>query len=357
MRFISALKNILQSFQWSSDRTINSIKITIACFIALCLVEFPGSPLNQWVLLSIVVVMSQVNLGGILKKSYDRIMGTLIGALVAGIAVLFFEHHALILDIILLVSCLVFAYVAGGSGDNKQMSTLGSATAIMILLARPPSKSIIFLRPLEIIIGILIALLVTHFIFPIRATERLRMSLGEGLEQLKDLFEGEVDAMNPESLAAIKKTEEKLLGVFVNQRALMKDSKSERHHVIKKSTLYELVTHERQLHRAILLTAYTIQDNASAAAILLALPSYQKLKQEITERLNFFATVLKAHKITTIPLITAIDLTELVNALQECSTTEQLFEVRVHIDAFIVAIQFFVKELAILAKKIQEMTV
>lgn len=357
MKFFSALKNIIQSFEWFSDRTINSIKITIACFIALCLVEFPGSPLNQWTLLSIVVVMSQVNLGGILKKSYDRIMGTLIGALVAGIAVLFFEHHTLILDIILLVSCLIFAYVAGGSGDNKQMGTLGSATAIMILLARPPSESIIFLRPLEIIIGILIALLVTHFVFPIRATTRLRMSLGEGLDQLKDLFEWDVDTINPTSLAAIKQTEEKLLKVFVNQRELMKDSKTEHHNRIKKSTLYELVTHERQLHRAILLTAYTMQDNSSAANILRSLPSYQKVKQDIGEQLNFFATILKAHTISSIPSIVPIDLTELISALQNCSITEPVFEVRVHIDAFIVAIQFFVKELTILAKKIQEITV
>jgi len=358
MQWFLTIKNTISEFTFSSDRTINSIKTAIACFIALCLVNIPGSPLNQWTIISVVVVMSaQVSIGSILKKSYDRIIGTLLGAAIAGISVWIFKSHVLILDTILILSCLIFAYVASGPGDRAQVASLGSAAAIMILLARPPSLKIVFLRPTDIIIGILIALLVTTFVFPIRATVRLKMSLGEGLEQLIDLFSLEDSVNNAETAEQIKKIEEGLLGVFVKQRKLMKDSEQEHHNKIKKSTLYELIKHERQLHRAILLSTYALQKDVYVATLIHDLPIYQKLKQDIIHFLGTLAQILKDQQLKTIPAIPSINFEALLTTLRGLSTAEQSFENRLYIDAFIVSMQFFIDELVILSQKIQGMYV
>lgn len=355
MQWLIAIKNMISEFTFSSDRTINSMKTAVACLIALCLVSIPGSPLNQWTLLSVVVVMSaQVSIGSILKKSYDRIIGTLIGAVVAGISVWIFKSHTLVLDIILILSCLVFAYVASGPGDRGQVASLGSAAVIMILLARPPSLQIIFLRPTDIIVGILIALLVTTFIFPIHATVRLKMCLGDGLEKLTALFVLEDNVNNAEAFEQIKKTEEDLLSIFVKQRNLMKDSKQEHHKLIKKSTLYELVTHERQLHRAILLSTYALHKSSYVTTLIHDLSIYQKFKQDVTDVLGTLALML-TKQLKKLPTIQPLDLEALLAALSALSMKEQVFENRLYIDAFIVSIQFFTDELTILSKKIQGM--
>jgi len=124
---------------FSEDRLINAIKTAFACFLGLLVSKYTSSgPGHQWILISIIVVMSaQTHLGGALQKSYMRIVGTLTGAIIAIISILLFSHDLLIIKGIIILSCLGYAYLAGKSANAGAACTLGAVTVTMILLNDP----------------------------------------------------------------------------------------------------------------------------------------------------------------------------------------------------------------------------
>jgi uncharacterized membrane protein YgaE (UPF0421/DUF939 family) len=355
MSFIFKYKKLISEFI-ASDRIINSLKTGVACFLGLLITEIPGfRGMSQWIVISIVVVMSsQINLGGVIKQSYVRIIGTIGGAIVAGISVLFFAHQQLILWLILLISCMFFTYIASGKGDTKRAGTLGAVTAIMILLTSPPNFQVLLWRPVEIVIGIMIALMVTIFILPIQATVRLKSNLGSALEELRNLFLIE-DGLSSYDLSQAKKMEEHISSAFVEQRDLMKDSKTEHHNKIKKSTLYELMTYEHKLYRAILLAAYALKNNPNSAILIHQLPIYGEYRIKISQQLEVLVAILK-NKSTDTPEIAPFSLEPLTVVLKEFSA-QQPFETALYIDAFIVAMKIFSEELANLTEAIKRLYV
>jgi len=281
-------------FSFTSERTINSIKTAIACVIALFVAQFPLLPMGQWVLISVVVVMSgQAHVGGALQKAYMRIIGTISGALVAGLTLYFFKENELAILIVIFFSCGIFAYIASMGGQAAAgAGTLGSVTVILVLLNKSPDISLAIYRPVEIIIGIMIALVVTTFIFPIRATTLLKRDLSSLLNDLRILLQEAVEIKKEAAPMVISQVlEEKVLKSFTAQRALLVEAKSEHSSKLEKSLLLEIMQQERRIYRAILLLNYSLHSNVQADNFLHHLPSFKPAIQNCVEQL----TTLEAH--------------------------------------------------------------
>ncbi|MCD6048579.1 MAG: yeeA [Gammaproteobacteria bacterium] len=343
-------------FSFTSDQSINAVKTCIACAIGLVIAKGFHIEMGQWILMSIMVVMaSQVHLGGARQKAYLRVLGTLAGAVVGGIALYFFAHSQIMTSVILLIACLMFAYIAGG--ENGVPGTLGGATVIMILMNDPPNPRVIYMRPLEIILGIMIALVVSRFVFPIHATKRLIDNFVVSLEALKKLYEHIQDFQGSVDDAAqiSPRAEEKLLNLFLAQRKLLDEARSESQGKKLHLKLKNMLKAERRLYRSILLMNYALYSNPRSTTIIKALASYQNLNAEVIQGLQMLSSKMQQHDSNLVVCGDFEVLTALTNDIQKIAA-DHPFEVELNVEAFLVATQFLLHELKELTLAVNELS-
>jgi|GEM_PF-825369 len=178
--------------QWPLDyyRTIHSIKTAIACLIGLGLYQyFHWSAAGPWIPITVIVVMSaQAHFGAALQKAYMRFLGTIAGVTIAVLTLLFFGNSTIVVFGMVFLSCLIFTYIASSSGNISYAGTLGGVTVVLTLTSANVDINFALERGACIILGIIIALLVSRFVFPIHAREKLRFNVATTLRKLRQLY-------------------------------------------------------------------------------------------------------------------------------------------------------------------------
>lgn len=211
------------------ERLIHSFKTAIACSMGYLLARAVGQPADQWIVITIAVVMcAQIYVGGILLKSYLRLLGTLMGCLAAVSTIYFLGHSYLSITSTIALTSFFFSYIATSEENWSYMGTLGAVTTIIILFGHPPNVAFAVTRFLEISTGIVIAALVSQFIFPIHARKHLRRAQAATLTQLRDFYETAI--VNRKTNSAEKQsmeTDELINKSLIKQRTLAKDSARE----------------------------------------------------------------------------------------------------------------------------------
>lgn len=172
-----------------SDRLVHSLKTAIALLFGLLLSYLFKLPLQgRWVVITILVVMcAQSRVGAILQKSYMRFIGTVIGAGVASVMLWLIYPNVVFTILILCVATVVFSYIADSPSAWSEAGPLGAVTLIIIVISQNPNFYTVISRFLEINLGIIIALLVSRFIWPLHSRTKLRSILVETLQNLNDL--------------------------------------------------------------------------------------------------------------------------------------------------------------------------
>ncbi len=210
-------------------RLRHAIKTGIACLLGLFLLSFYKNDNNQWIIVTIIVVMSaQLNVGSTIQKAIMRFFGTLCGALVALPTLYFFgQDHTLTL-IIIIAAITGFSYIATNASDTSYIGTLGAVTVVIILLGKEPSFFVGMTRVAEISVGILISLCVSLLILPLHAHQLLQQSLADLYKKL-DIFYilARKTPITPETLVLFHDTEEDIRHGLTDCRKLMKETKRE----------------------------------------------------------------------------------------------------------------------------------
>lgn len=170
-------------------RTIHSIKTAIACLIGLAIVTYFRWPMGQWVPITIIVVMSaQARFGGALQKAYMRFLGTAAGVMVTLLTLTFFNHDLVAVFTVIFLSCLVFTYIATEESAVSYAGVLGGVTVVLTLTGLNVDRYYALQRGFYIVVGIIIALLVSRFVFPLHAREKLRDSVANTICNLRNLY-------------------------------------------------------------------------------------------------------------------------------------------------------------------------
>ncbi|MGC1855010.1 MAG: FUSC family protein [Candidatus Aquirickettsiella sp.] len=186
----------MQFAQWQlwlrkldSDRLVHSLKTAIALLFGLLISYLFKLPLQgRWVVITILVVMcAQSRVGAILQKSYMRFLGTVIGASFAGLTLWLIYPNVALTILILCLATAVFSYIADSPSTWSEAGPLGAVTLIIIVISPNPNFYTVMSRFLEINLGIIIALLVSRFIWPLHSRTQLRYILIDTLQNLKDL--------------------------------------------------------------------------------------------------------------------------------------------------------------------------
>lgn len=213
----------------SRERLIHSIKTAIACSLAYLIAQIIGQPADQWIVISVIVVMcGQIFVGGMFQKSYLRLLGTLMGCLMATATILMLNQSFISTLITIAVAAFIFSYIATIQDTFSQMGTLGAVTTIIIMFGNPPSMSLAIMRFLEISVGIVIAAIVSQFIFPIHARTHLRRAQADTLQQIRDYYANVVinRFKSTNSLDSIE-MDEQIVKSLLKQRQLAKEAKPE----------------------------------------------------------------------------------------------------------------------------------
>ena len=137
---------------------IHSARTAVAAVASLLVARLFGLPEAYWAPITTLVI-TQSSLGGALKVSWERLVGTALGTTVGAIVASYFGPNALVFGAAVFLLGLLSAVVRS---DRSAYRFSGITLAIVLLIPRtaPPSE-IALHRFAEVFIGIGVALILT----------------------------------------------------------------------------------------------------------------------------------------------------------------------------------------------------
>jgi uncharacterized membrane protein YccC len=176
-------------------RARRAAQSALACVIALVLAVVYRLPHGYWSLVTIIV-MTQPNVGASISKGAMRLVGTLLGA-VLGVLLLSLVQEP-VPFVLLLSAIVVTTSYLGAGGLYPYVFTILGVTAIIVsmsgLLEPEQGISIAVDRSAEVALGIIIALIVTATVWPVRAERELPRRLADTLGSCGILFRSVCEA-------------------------------------------------------------------------------------------------------------------------------------------------------------------
>jgi uncharacterized membrane protein YccC len=170
---------------WEHRRLlIHGAKTALAAGLCWWLAKLFGLQDGYWGAISAIIVL-QSNFGSTITASRDRLLGTLIGAIFgfgfSFVGTLPWNYIAAVLAAVTLCGLLGF----------RSSSRLAGVTITIVMLVQNASShwTVALVRVAQVVLGIVVALLVSTLVFPDRARLRLREGLAQEFLVLGTFFE------------------------------------------------------------------------------------------------------------------------------------------------------------------------
>ena len=315
------LGKIVDSWPLDYYRAIHSIKTAIACLFGLALVKHFNWPMGQWVPITIIVVMSaQTHFGAALQKAYMRFLGTIAGVIIALLTLFLFPNNLWIIFSIVFISCLFFTYIASGGGSLSYAGTLGGVTVVLILAGANATIDQAITRGLYIVIGIIIALVVSRLIFPIHAREKLRLNVANTLRDLRKFYfkTMQTDPRDKQLLLDSPLGKTIMENLAVQPQLIEESAAGSIYFSNHKKTLFtEVVGCERKIYRLIYFMQKSIYDAADINQIMHNIRSIETIHITLENCLNSLADSLEKFAEPQI----VVDFSDLLDTIAKITTT------------------------------------
>lgn len=169
------------------------VRVMIACAVAYAVVKLFGLTQGFWAILTVLIVM-QGSVGATLDAATNRMIATIAGAVVGGIAVLLTPHEPLAIGVALV--CIVGPLSFAAALNPRLRNT--SVTAAIVLLTRSPDIPVgnfVIDRILEIALGGIVGVIASRFILPAHSSAALVERLTSVLNAIADLLRHQADAL------------------------------------------------------------------------------------------------------------------------------------------------------------------
>ena len=342
------------------ERMIHSIKTAFACLIGMLIIKLVGLPLDQWLMITIAVVMcGQINVGSVITKSYMRFLGTLTGSLLAGTTILMFGTEPLATAVVISLAAMFFSYVATSEKSYSDSGTLGAVTVIVILFGQHPTITTALHRFFEISIGILIAALVSQFILPIRARDHLLRTQALTLEKLRSYYiRTLMTEKTPAVVAEYRKLDENIVKLLSSQRSLAKESVREPFGVTFDSAHFsQILRCEKEVFRSVVCMHYAYDLLPAGKELLANLTAVQDFHLSISAAFENIAYCTQQKEFTPTS-VTIPSLTPIKEAIQKISI-EISSDDLVYVNGFLFCAEILIvhlTELVILLSKRRSLT-
>lgn len=338
------------------ERISHSFKTALACLIGFVITQLFYFEIEQWLIITIVVVMcAQISVGSVIQKSYARFLGTLVGSVIALFSISFFHQDEVVYGMVIAISAMIFSYVATGEKNYAEAGTLGAATVVIILIGKNPTIRSALERFLEINLGILIATLVSQFILPIHARKHLRELQAKTIRQLRTFYQlNQVAVKGIENLEDYQKLEEDIVQLLIKQRKLSADAAREPiGEVFKTIHFQQLLYAERGILRSITIMHYIMHQYADFNTLFSNIEFIKQYQEKISVLFEKIANYLE-NEATQQPLDEEIpDITifkEYIFAIEVDYTKEKLE----YINAYLFAVEMLLDHLSMLLKLLKQ---
>ena len=173
------LNIIIQNFSFDSILFRHALRLTTAIVFAYLLGHFLEIQNTYWVLLTIVVIM-RPNYGLTRARSKDRIIGTLIGAVVA-IGIVLITQNTIVYSLLALIS-LILAFSLIQQNYKFAAALITISIVFVYSLMNPNAFEVIQFRVIDTILGAIIAVLANYMILPSWEADNLKQVLLHALK-------------------------------------------------------------------------------------------------------------------------------------------------------------------------------
>lgn len=170
----------------TSQKTIMAARMAISMIIALIITTYFNIVEPTWVYISLFIVLfEQHTIGASLTRCSMRAIATISSALYSLIIILLF-HNAYLMNLIgFIIGIFLYTYLFLGT-KKSYIGILGTVT-LAICLMNYNNFTYVFMRPTNVIIGILIGIFTLRFFFPTRATKVLILEIQKFLTEYATL--------------------------------------------------------------------------------------------------------------------------------------------------------------------------
>lgn len=203
-----------------------TLRVTIATGAAYVAYKLLGLQQGYWAVFTVLIVM-QGSIGGTLGAATERMIGTLAGAIIGGLAAAFHSNTSIGIGIALvLVTCIT----VWGAAIRPQLRIAPVTAAIMLLTdpAGAPVEQFVIDRVIEIGLGGLIGVLASVLVFPARSHAVVVARSVAVLTRIQRLLLSEADALDRGEALIPSSEHPALRQALTNVEQAMKDAERER---------------------------------------------------------------------------------------------------------------------------------
>ena len=283
---------ITQNLNLNSTLFRHSLRLSIAMLFAYSLGIFFDIQNTYWILLTIIVIM-RPNYGLTKERSKDRIIGTIIGAVIA-VGIVLVTQNEILYAALALIS-LVFAFALIQQNYKSAAALITISIVFVYSFINPQALEVIQYRVLDTFIGAVIALVANYTVLPSWEVFNLKQVLVKAsknnmiyLQATRDLYEDPKD----KNLAYNLARKEAFLAISQLNAAFQRLTQDPKSKQIEFQLIYEMVT----LHQTILSAIASIGNFITQHQTTPASVEFNILIKKVINNLKIAQTSLGNHQ-------------------------------------------------------------
>lgn len=180
------------NFIYRYFRAIHALKLGLALLIAVTINAIWAPPHFIWSMVTIVIIMMSLpQVGGAIEKSLQRAIGTCLGSAYGVMLVATIESYWLIMGLLILGVTLI-CFISAGRYSYAYL--VSGFTIIIVVGDANHDTSEALWRTANILLGCIIAILVSLFIFPIKAKQDWRYQLANAINGMSNILTKHIEA-------------------------------------------------------------------------------------------------------------------------------------------------------------------
>ena len=173
-------------FIYRHFRSVHALKLGLALLVAVTINAIWAPPHFIWSMVTIVVIMMSLpQVGGAIEKSLQRAIGTCLGSAYGVMLVATVDSYWLIMSLLILAVSLI-CFISAGRYSYAYL--VSGFTIIIVVGDANHDTSEALWRTANILSGCVIAILVSLFIFPIKAKQDWRSQLTHAIDNMAEVL-------------------------------------------------------------------------------------------------------------------------------------------------------------------------
>lgn len=177
------IESLKENLNFNSSIFRHSLRLTITIVAGYALGEILPLQKEYWILMTIIVIM-RPGYGLTKQRSKDRVLGTILGCLIA-FGILYFIQNDTIIVVLTLVS-MILGYWMAYSKYSLGVTFITLCVALMYGFMTPDVEKMVVYRVTDTVIGAILAFAATHLLWPSWEFLKIRYHLKETLTANKN---------------------------------------------------------------------------------------------------------------------------------------------------------------------------